>query len=87
MALQEFFIATVPHPEWNRAHAVWGKVSDTWPMCWLYRFRCMLGACAPKHTFVAGMQVDDFAVVDMVPFEPSFTRCVHRSYATCRLLM
>lgn len=40
---KEFFIATVPHPEWNRAHAVWGRV-------------------------------DGFETVDLIPFEPSFTR-------------
>ena len=50
MVLQEFFIATVPHPEWNRAHAVWGKASHAWPVCWLHRYRCMLAA--PKHTLV-----------------------------------
>jgi hypothetical protein len=30
----------------------------------------------------AAIQVDDLAVVDMVPFEPSFTRCAHCSCAS-----
>jgi hypothetical protein len=46
MLLQEFFIATVPHPEWNRAHAVWGEASKARPLfgC-IASVVCQLGVC------------------------------------------